>query len=279
VKRPDPFTYHDLVIYLKDVIEYKRESDANFSIREFARASGVANGYISNILKGTRKLSTKGLQKLLPVLDVTKLEEKYLFTLCRSQASTSTEDKVEALRALTRFKQFRNLNKKEAEVFRYFTNWYYPVIRELSALPAFELKAEWIQQKLKYSVSLVDIERALEFLQSTGMIEVSPDGKVGKPDKLIEARGEVMRPALMRFHGQMFDLAKLSMEKTPRELRNISGQTMPIPLDKFQDAAAIMDKALDDIAALTTNTATNDAVYHFAVVAFPLTKLMKKRPG
>src|SRR5690606_28746376 len=126
----------------------------------------------------------------------------------------------------------------------------------------FQFDARWIQEKLNFSVSLIDIERAMSFLTEAGMIVVDEKGKAKSSETFIQAQGEVMRAALIRYHEQMFDLAKGAMEKTPRHLRNINGQTFPIPLSKLEAMKSIMDKALADIAALSSS-APADAVYQF----------------
>jgi uncharacterized protein (TIGR02147 family) len=271
--RPDIYGYHDYRAFLVDWFHFSKSVNADFSVRKLAKASDVSESYISMVLSGERPLSELQLSKLLPHLDLDASERSYLDWLRIVIESSRGDERLEALKKIQRFRQYRELNPLEIEAYHYLTNWHYVVIREMTALPGFKADAKWIRDRFKTKVPLAQIRKGLDFLFANGFIELNDDGSVKKPDKRLQMRTGVLRPAIMQFHRDMLMLACDSIENTPSEERNISAHTCSIPLTKVEEVKRILDEARNKIAALSDSDAAEpDAVYHFSFLAFPMTK-------
>lgn len=268
---PDIYTYHDYRQFMRDWLQHLK-SEHRLSTRQVAKASGVSESYLSMVLSGSRRLSSEQLTKLVPSLKLERSEASYLEWLITVVDADSPEEQLEALKKIQRFRQYRNLNPLEIETYKYLQHWYHIAIRELAQLPGFQMDPKWIQTSLRYKVSIPEIKNAVEFLVDHGFLTVDGQGKFIKPDKMIQCKTGVLKPALTKFHTEMLNLAATSISEIPSEERNISAYTCAIPAETVEAAKQILNEAREKIIALSQSSPASDTVYHFGFLAFPLTK-------
>jgi len=271
-KRPDIFAYHDYRSFLREWFQYLRNTRPGFSLRALAREAKIGSGYLPMVLSGARNLSDKALNKMSSSLGLTSQEKVYLELLRTISDSESQEARLEALKRVQRFRGYQKANRKEIEVYRYLTSWFYVAIREMATLSEFRLDPKWIQDRLKGRIPLDDIKKAVQFLVENGYIEEREDGKVHLPEKDINCVGGVYRIAIGKFHREMLGLAADSISDTPSSQRNITGHTLAIASKDFEKVRKILDKALQDVAALEAESTDKNSVYNITLAAFPLTK-------
>lgn len=270
---PDIYAYHDYRQFLRDWLQYLK-SEHKMSTRQVAKTSGVSESYLSMILSGQRRLSAEQLQKLVPALRLERSEASYLEWLITIVDADTPDEQLDALKKIQRFRRYQNLNPLEIETYRYLQHWYHIAIRELAQLPGFQLDAKWIQNALRYKVSLPEIKGAIEFLIDHGFLKVDGQGRFIKPEKLIECKTGVLKPALTKFHTEMLNLAATSITEIPSEERNISAFTGAIPANQIDTAKRILNEAREKIIALAGDADHSDTVYHFGFLAFPLSNKM-----
>lgn len=270
--RPDPFRYHDPTQFLADFVNYKRTTDTDFSVRGLAKSAGVSVGYISNILHGKRKLTAKGLKKLVAHLSLNRAETAYIARLSEATLSTSIEQRKKALSHLQRFRQYSELNPRDSELFRYFSRWYHLAIREMATWPGFELDPKWIQGRLKQTVKLEELASALEFLVGAGFISVNAHGKAERPTKRLEAHTSVLSVAMTQFHQQTLSLASDALTDTPADDRHYVAHTFSVSRADFEKARDIIDEAIEKISKLGGRGPDLSAVYQCTMTLYPWTR-------
>lgn len=276
-KRPEVFGYHDYRAFLRDWLDFLKNTRDGFSIRSLSRQAGVANGYLPMVLNGSRNLSSRAWIKLLPHLGLSSTEKSYLQTLHQMAEADSTAIRIEAFDKIQRFRAYRTKNPKETETYRYLNRWFYVAVRELAALPGFSADPAWIQQRLKTHVPLNEIKSALDFLFANGYIERTDNGRIKLASKQIDCVGGVFKIALGKFHREMLELASLSLENTKSQERSVVGHTLAIPAAQYGEVKAILDEALKKIEELSFPQSELDSVYHMMLVAFPLTQPEERR--
>jgi uncharacterized protein (TIGR02147 family) len=269
--RPNIFQYHDYVEFLKDWLAFRKAGQSRVSLRTLARQSGVASGYLPMVLARKRPLTHAALMKLMPHLGLNSNEQSFLEKLLVLGTSLSHEAKVASLESMQRFQSFQKDNAKDSEVFKYQAHWHYIVIREMATMPDFKLDPVWIQNQLRFAVTLHDIKEALSFLLEKGYIELRPDGSVHPPEKSLEASGETYRVALSQFHRDILHLAGQSIDKIPRNERTIVGHTCALSPEKYLQARQILENALQQIRDLVESETQAESVYHLEVALFPFT--------
>jgi uncharacterized protein (TIGR02147 family) len=274
LQRPDVFGYHDYRVFLKEWIAFLKETQPDFSGRTLAVQADIPVSCLPMVFSGKRELSIKNLLKLAPYLQLSRSEFGYLENLVKLNTVSSFDVRFSALDEMRKYVGYQKRNPEEAKFFEYAKHWYYVAIREMALLDGFKLDPEWIQEHLNYKVSLLEVKSALEFLIGHGYIHVGPDGQVVHSKEILDCKGEVFTPAMVQYHKQMFHLASSSIENSPPEKRNIIGYTLAIDSQKYDVARQILDRAIDEIAALEKQgqAAARNVVYQVELALFPISK-------
>ncbi len=274
--KPDIFTYHDHIGFLRDWLQHLEKTKNDFSLRTLASKSNVATGYLPMVLANKRKLTEKGFLKLLPHLELDAQEKKFLSLLRLIGESSSSHTRIDAVNQMSHMKRFLDNNKKEIRVYEYLTKWFYVAIRELVALNDFKYDYEWIRNKLNGKLTLAEIEDALDFLIANGFLIKSSDGKLSQAETALDCREGIFKLSLGQFHRQMLGLAADSIESVPRDQRYIMGHTVAISESDFKKIKEIIDESVQKITQLGNEAKQKEHVYHIEIAAFPLTKNERK---
>lgn len=272
--RPEIFSYHEYQVFLKDWLAYRKVSQST-SLRDLAKQAGLASGYLPMVLSGKRPLSSAALAKIMPYLGLNLQERTFLTQLVILGTSDSQDLRVAALEKMKRSGQFQKLNPGDAEAYDYLSHWYYVAIREMATLREFREDAIWIQERLRFTVTLKEVKEALSFLLEKGFLERGTDKRIRPPEKELDCRGGIYRLALGKFHKEALDLAAKSIDKVPSVERHLAFHTCALSPSSFAKAKEIAEEAIQKIRALGQNEASGDAVYHMEVALFPLTQKIK----
>lgn len=269
---PNVFRYLDFRLFLKDWLAYQKASQSGLSLRDVARAAGLTPSHLSMAISGARSLTPAAFSKLIPVLELSPAEQSFFELLVTLGTASSQRVRLGALERMKRFRNYRKLNPKEAEVYQYLNRWYYVAIREMASLPDFRADEAWIQSRLRSHVELKEIKEALKFLKEGGFLEILPDGRAVPPEKRLECEGGVYSLSLAGFHRQMLSLASDSIESTPREERNLMGHAFAADAETFEKVQAILAEAYEKIRALDQERKGADSVYFVEFALFPFTR-------
>lgn len=276
VKKPNIQEYHDYLLFLKDWIQFLKDRERGFSLRKIAKEVGMASGYLPMCFSGKRRLSEKYYLKIKPHLKLSQKEERYLDLLRVIAESEDTKRRVQALTDLQKLKDYKETNRSELEVHQYLSRWYYVAIRELINGPSFKEDVEWIQERLRGKVSQKEIEEALQFLIKFAFVERNSEGQLKVAQKQLDCHEGVFKISLGEFHRQMLDLAKLSIEETPRAERLLLGHTVALSKAEYEKIQKILKDSLKQIESVekVENCEKEDRadVYHVELALFPLTK-------
>jgi len=271
MKRPDVFDYLDHHSFLKDWIVFLKESK-KMTLRAVANNSGISVASLSLCLSKERNWTIKMLGKLIPHLELKKLEQdalRQLFIL------GTTEDPMERLSSFDELRRIPGYSEKQRDsstVYLYLRHWLNVAIRELAQLQDFQANAAWIREKLRFMPSEVEVERALKFLIKEGYIKSDDKGKWFTPNKDLDCQEGVFRISLGEFHRQILQLSQRSIEEIPRELRLILGHTAVLAEGQKMKAEEILKNALNEIKKLSSEQTNPDSLYQFELVMIPLSQ-------
>lgn len=273
LQRPNVHEYHDYRRYLADWFAFKRKTE-KLSLREFSRRAGLSKSFLSLILNGKRTLTEPVMEQILAHMDLIPTDAAYFKTLRRLGESQNSNEQSAALQKLQNSKAYRRLNPKEFEVYRYFSRWQHIVIREMAGLQHFKLDAQWIRERLPEKLTLKQVQDAIDFLLKFGYIQKMGESDAGfaAKDSGVQCEGAVYRLALSDFHKKMLTMAAESIHSVPREERNLLSYTIGMSPSTFEKTKAIMEKAMEEIRALSATAPDRDAIYHVGFVAFPVVR-------
>lgn len=273
MKRPEIKKYESVPEFFRDWFAFLKQLDPKFSIRHISRETKVSVGYLSSLQSGKLNPSEKALKKILPSLRLYPSEESYLSTWSATQNSKKPNKTAQAFKKLGKFKSFQQSHPGDVAALRYLSNWHYLAIRELADCDDFKEDTDWIQKRLKWSVSKVEIKRALNFLFKYNLLNKGPDGAVKKPELTLDCRTGVFEAGLMNLHLQLLEKATQSLISDPQENRHFEGLTVGLSNKDLPKAKQILSRALDELSELSKSTGnSSDEVFQIEMALFSLTQ-------
>jgi uncharacterized protein (TIGR02147 family) len=271
--------YHDYRQFLNEWLTERKNGKTPFSLSEFCKRAGMTTRYLNYILDGTRNPGKETVLKIAYAMNLNFADSQYLENLRIIADSGNAKERTAALARLQKDERYRKSRGKEIEVYKYLSHWHFVAIRELAAHPEFRADPEWIQSRLESNVSKRAIEQALRFLKKHNYIKVHRDKSAELPEKDIACEAGVFKLALMDFYRNITGVAHDIIERTPVEDRKLAGYVVSINKEDLEEVRSILDRAINDIAALEPKKARNSAVYYVNCLAAPLSKHDKNSTG
>lgn len=274
------FAYTNFREYLKDYYEYHKDSTSYFSFRYFSKKAGFASpSWLKFIINGERNLTEDGIERFIGALGMQKDEADYFRALVKfNQAKTELEknEHFKALMALSAGPEFKFIDKAQYE---YYSKWYYSAIRELVTLPGFQEDSTWIASRLRPAIEPSQARKALKLLKRLGFLRYNDENKLVQADPAITTGDEVNSLSIRNFHRQMIGLAQESIERFPRDLRQISSLTMGISEACFQHLKARLVEFEHEIMEIVSKSNdSSDRLYQLNFQFFPLSDTNTTEP-
>src|SRR4051812_6311983 len=172
---PDLYGYNDYRKFLKDYYEEQKERDPKFSHRYFTMKVGFSSsGYFSDVLSGKKNLSGSFMLKFAKALKLAKEEEEYFLNLVSFNQSKTLEEKNRFYEKMMSSGKVK-IDILEADKYEYFSKWHYAAVREL--LHYFPCKDDYkaLGQQLEPSLSGKDAKKAVDLLETLGLIKRGAD--------------------------------------------------------------------------------------------------------
>ena len=268
---PSPFEHGDYREYLLAWMRFAKEKRHGL-LADFASATGLSLEQVIKVLKRAKRLEPQAHRKVMAFIALPATEEAFLDALYHLSETDSKQVWRSAMKHITSFAAYRRSNPAEYEAWRYLSHWYYVAIRELATLPGFHADAEWVQARLRNKVPLVDIRKALEFLEKAGFFSRLPDGSVKAHVKFIQCSGGVYRMSLRAFHRQMLEQSVDAIESVPTMERLLLGHTLAVSPTTRDEVFRILNEAVEKIQNLPAGEQEGDLVYHIELGAIPLSQ-------
>jgi uncharacterized protein (TIGR02147 family) len=271
MNRPNIYDFLDHNSFLKNWMDFLKESK-KIGLRAMASAAGVSPAALSLCLSGERNWTLKLIGKLMPHLDLKKPEQEALRLLFQIGNTEDPNERLAAFDELRRLPGYATKQRDSSTIYLYLRHWLNVTIRELVNLPDFQADVKWISERLRFSPSDLEIERALKFLSKEGYIQQNTDGKWIIGQRHLDCQEGVFKLSLGEYHRQILGLAQRSIEEIPRELRLIMGHTTTLDGEQKQKAETILRNALAEIQKLEGKQKNPDNLYQFELIMIPLSK-------
>lgn len=268
------FEYSDFRHYLRDYYDFSRLKNKKFSFRFFSRLAGFkSSGSILKVMTGKTNLSNEGIEKISKAIKHNKEEALFFENLVHfGQAKTPSKRQYFA-EQLLKAKTYRKIKPLSTTQFRFYSQWYYSVIREMVELPDFRDDPEWIATKLYNHITPKEAQKTLEDLLVLGLVVRTASGKLAMADAHISAGDEVHFSSAVQCHRQFLGLASESIDLVAREKRDISAMTICISPEGAAKLKEKIQKFRKEIVEFISGDRETDQVYQLNMQLFPLTKV------
>jgi uncharacterized protein (TIGR02147 family) len=238
-----PRPFH--IEYLADELLRRIEKNPHYSLRSFARDLQVAAGWLSEVLRSKKGMSTKMAEKISARIDLTR-QEKKLFVLsaeaCHSRTSKNRQQAKKRLDALKVTKTFKMTSAAFVEA----GAWYHQAILELTELEEFSHTAIEISQRLRLPLSTIN--RALKELQNVGLLEIL-DGRMFAVFPETESTMHKPSIAIKKYHERILEKAVRAVYEQSIHEREFLSATFAFDSSRIteaKDAIRKMQKQFTD---------------------------------
>lgn len=239
--------------WMRALYNKAKEADQSYSYVKLSLDLGLASTNAHTIINGKRGLTLKTVQRVIDALGLTGSNKRCLETFVKIERAKTSAERYQHYDDLLRFQSKSIENQEARKQFEFFRDWYNAAILELLRIPDASDDLEWIASTLNPKVSLPKVKQSIELMKDLGYIEMR-EGRLRPTGKTITAGEGARSMALMSFHHQMIDLAKVALDEVPAKEREISALTLSVPSSMKEHIRKEILKLKKELLDLSENT-------------------------
>jgi len=225
----DVFRYTDYREFLRAYYALRKTRKPGISLRAFSRRAGLKSpNYLKLVIDGDRNLTSGLALRFAEAAGLHGEGIEYFCALVAFNQSKSAKERELQFTRLREFRRYRQTHKLDVAQEAYHAHWYIPAIRELCARADFVDDPKWIAKTLLPSITPTQARRAIATLCALGLLVRDERGRLRQADPLIETQDVPLGHQVVRYHREMMRLASESLERVPREEREIASLTLCI---------------------------------------------------
>lgn len=274
---PSVFDYTDYRRYLQDYYAWAKQNRRGFSHRSFLADAGMAGPtYLKRVMEGHHDLTKVSVPKFAKALQLESVEAEYFDALVGFNQATTPADKDRYFKRLMDARPARSQTTLERSQYDYYEHWYNIAIREMLAFLPYRNNAGEFARLLTPPVPPGRVKKAVELLQSLGLLTQGSDG-LRASKALLKTDPSMESLFLPRFHQSMAKLGVEALDRFPKTERYFSGTTVSISQETYE---VIIEKIRGLRREILEHVQADPApkrVYHLNMQLFPLTSGPRKR--
>jgi uncharacterized protein (TIGR02147 family) len=268
------FEQEDYRTILKTQWVTKSERGLPRSLRSFSQKIGVSSSFLSEVLNRKKSLSVELAFKIALNLNLTDQETQYFCLLVQLDQEKDPIYREVLGKRLKAIKPEHDVFDLSLDLFRVISDWYHYAILELTYIPDFQARPEYIASNL--GISLMEAELALDRLTSLELLERDRLGRFRKAHSQLVVQSRVPNAALKSHHLQFLQKCIDSIEsQTPKE-RMSATDVFPIDSKYISKIDRLSREFSSKVLKLSKQSRTKDSVYALAVHCFRVTHPNKK---
>jgi uncharacterized protein (TIGR02147 family) len=268
--------YLDYRSYLRDRYRELHARDRRFNYERLAGLVGLKScGHITSILNGTRNLTPRYLDGFADAFGLKNRDREYFRQLVAYNQARKHAAKSAAFKRLVAFHR-RGTSLIDPDVYRYFSRWYHPVVRELVAMvPVSIHTAASLSRYLTPRVSPSQLRASIELLLELGLIRERDDGLLARSTKAVSTGEGWHSVTIHTYQRAIMEQANNALESVPREERDISTMTLSVSADRIEEIRARVRKLREELRDMASAERKPDRVYQCTFAVFPFTERLE----
>jgi len=270
------YDYDDYRKFLQDYFDEMKKLHPSFSHRYFAaRAELSSSSYFLNVIRGRFNLTSKSIEKLAKAMGFMPLQKTYFEALVKYNQADQVVDREAAWEKIVQVRKQVEFNHVDSDVSEYFSRWYYPVLRE--AVVNSDWRGDYITlaRTLDPQITTDEARDGVKKLLEWNLIrQVAPD-RYEETAQMLDAVN-VSPMSLRSIRREYVQHAIGAVESKAKEERFAAFTTLSMSESSYNYAVEILEEARKKIIARAANDDNIEHVYEMMLVAFPMSKKMKK---
>lgn len=243
----------NLVKYLNQTYEDRKQKNSRYSLRSFARDLNISSGRLVTILNKRELPGKITLEKIFKHLDTPdSIKEDISKDLHRAKLNPKTQSYEKVLEPV----QLEQMGK-----------WQTWAVYTLMQREDFDGTSEWISEK-----SLIDHELVVQCLTNLNKIELIQkiDGLYSRKIKNVTSGTGFPSKVLREVHKQFIQRGLMAIDNVDLKMRDITGVTVCIDPEKIDQARLLISEFRSKMVTLVSSESSNSELYQLSVQFFPL---------
>lgn len=270
--------YDDFRIYLRDFYADRKKRFPHFSYRYFGSKAGLKSpSHFLEIIKGTRKLTSKMLDAFIKGMALTDSDARYFTALVGFNQSRNSTQKQQFLLQMRGLKRKVKQALVSTDQYEYYSQWHNVIIRELACLIDWKDDCELLAKSIVPPIRKNEARESIEFLLRAGFLEKHDDGRYYQRDPAITSGPEVCSLGIRSYNKFMAGRACRAIEEFPTSERDIQSLTIGISKEGYRLVKQEMQEFLSRVVRIVDDEKDPEQVYNVNVHLFPMSVPGKNR--
>jgi uncharacterized protein (TIGR02147 family) len=264
------FEYLDYQEYLRDFYASHKQDNPYFSYRYMGRRLSLDPGFLVKVMQGKKHLAIDAAQPVCRFCGLNEKESDYFEVLMQfGRAKTDRETKLyfEKLNSLRGIKT----SVIDQHQYAFYQKWYHTAIWALLGYYRFTGDFDALAKKLSPPITPKQAKDSIQLLEKLGFVTKNNDKTYSIANEKISTGQKWHSAAIHSFQTETIQLAKESLDRHKKELRDISTVTVAVSHKDLEEIKLRAQEFRQSILQLQTRTGEMDVVYQVNVQVVPLT--------
>lgn len=269
------FEYLDYRKVLLDAFEERKSHQPRYSYSMLAESLGLDTSYVYRILHQRSHLPARCQSRALEFLGLSGRPAEYFMVLVAYSRERNAKDRQVILESAMSLRDVERRILQDAEL-AYFGSWWIGAIRSMIEVLGGNADAAEIARRLQPPVPVDKVTDAIKLLIEIGLVKKVSSGYLA-PTSMHVSSGTTPAKieAIRKYQRDILGLATESIERFPRELRDISTITLSVDDEGYQDMMGLLRDCRRRVQKRAEEISKPNRVVQMAVAIFPLSDIPK----
>lgn len=263
------FEYLDYREILKDAFEERKLANPFFSYRLLADLLGLDSANTFRILHGDCHLPTRSQPRALAFLELSGRSAEYFLALIAFGRERNARARGRILEQAMALRDVAQKRLADHEL-DYYKHWWIVAVRSLLEVVDGQVVPDQLATRLRPPISGREVEHALEVLLELGLAKRDDQGRVRLSEPHVTAGGTRKVEAIRGFQRQILSMASESLERFPKDQRDVSTLTFAVDREGFEEIREMLRETRRQIQMRIDQAPRPDRVIQLAMALFPL---------
>jgi uncharacterized protein (TIGR02147 family) len=268
------YDYVNFRDFLRDAYLDLKNKDKKFSFRYFSKQAGFkSSSVLKDVIEGRRGIAPHSIDRFVQAFKLGKEEGRFFRTLVLFGQAETSEEKQRYAEELFKFRGYKKIHPLKESQYNFYARWYLSVIRELVNLKDFQEDPQWIAKKISPPITPQEAKKGLEELIELGLLLRDESGHLKQTDSHITTPDEVTMSSVAQYHKDMMKRAVESIDRVPREKRELSAITLGMSLETAKTVKEMIQNFRKSVVEFVAKDNKTNAVYQINLHLVPLTEV------
>ncbi len=270
------FSYTNYRDYLADYYREMKETTRYFSYRWFAQKAEISSPtFYKRVTEGDRNLTQSTVEKFISGIGLESKEADYFRILVAFNQAKTNSEKQKNYAIMLSMADFVKNHQLSADQYRYFEQWYNPVIRELICMYDFNEDFARLGSLVTPPIQIRQTKAAVRLLERLELIKKDSQGCYRQCDPAITSGSDqdsILKLSRLSFHQQVIKLAAESLGNLPKEDRHAVGITMGISRSCYDVIVQEIEQFRQRIVSIVDSDNHSEQVFQMNMQMFKVSE-------